>query len=289
MSLLKNKKILITGISSNRSIAYGIAKACMREGAELTLTYNNERFKSRIEAFAKEFNAGELVHLDVIDDESIAQSVEKVAQKWPEGLDGLVHSIAWAPKEMLAGKFIDGLTRRGFLGAMNISVYSFPALVKAYASLLAKAKGSAITMTYLGSERIVPNYNMMGVCKAALEACVRYLAYDLGSEGVRVNSVSSGPIKTLAASGIKDFSTLLNQAKEVVPLGRMVTADDVGNLSAFLLSDYSAGITAENIYIDCGFNKLAAVFPEHEAEAQTKTENEEKPKEETTAKKTVKG
>ncbi|MCD8340168.1 MAG: enoyl-ACP reductase [Burkholderiales bacterium] len=259
MSLLENKRILITGISSNRSIAYGIAKACLREGASLTLTYNNERFKERVQGFANEFNAGEIVKLDVSSDDSIAQCQEKVALKWPEGLDGLVHSIAWAPREGLEGKFIDGISREGFLSAMNISVYSFPALVKAFASLLIKSKGSVITMTYLGSERIVPNYNTMGVAKAALEACVRYLAADLGPEGVRVNSVSSGPIKTLAASGIKDFSALANLSKTLTPLRSLMTTEEVGNLSAYLLSDYSAGITAENIYIDGGFNKMAAI------------------------------
>ncbi len=257
----KNKKILITGVSSTRSIAWGVAQACVREGAEVALTYNNERFKERVQELADSIGAGRIIKLDVSSDESLENAFLQVKERWPEGFDGLVHSIAWAPREALQGRYVDGITREGFLSAMNISVYSFSALVKSFLPLLQGRQASVITMSYLGSERIVPNYNTMGVAKAALEASVRFLAADLGRDGVRVNSVSSGPIRTLAASGIKDFTTMLRHSQDVSPLRRLVTTEDVGNLSAFLLSDYAGGITAENIYVDAGFNKVAAVMP----------------------------
>lgn len=264
MSLLIGKKFLITGISSNRSIAYGIAKACAKEGAQLVLSYNNERFKERVQGFATELGAGEVIHLDVTDDESLNLAALQISNRWSDGFDGFVHSIAWAPREAIAGNFLDGLSREGFLQAINISAYSFAALAKVFLPQMLNHKASLLTLSYLGSERIVPNYNTMGVAKAALEATMRYLAADLGPKGIRVNALSSGPVKTLAASGIKNFSTMLNQSKDISPLKSLVSLEDIGNTAAFLLSDYAGGITSETLYVDAGFNAMAAIAPSQE-------------------------
>ena len=207
MSLLKDKKILLTGVLSNRSIAYGIAKACHREGAQLAFTYQNERFLDRITGFAKEFDSDIVLPLDVADDAQIFALAETLKNTWGT-LDGVVHSIGFAPREAIQGDFLDGLSRDAFKTALDISAYSFPALVKALVPLMEGHPSSVLTLTYLGSERVVPNYNTMGVAKAALEASVRYLANSLGPKGIRANAISSGPIKTLAASGIKDFSKI---------------------------------------------------------------------------------
>ncbi len=258
MKLLEGKRLLITGISSQRSISYGIAKACHEEGAELVLSYNNERFKDRVQGFADSFNAGSVIKLDVTSDESISNAGIALKDRWTEGFDGFVHSIAWAPREAIEGSFLEGVSREGFLQAMNISVYSFAALAKEFSPML-RPNSSLLTMSYLGAERVIPNYNTMAVCKSALESVTRYIAADLGPRGIRANSISCGPIKTLAASGIKDFGLLLNMAKNLSLLKTNVTSDDVGNLAAFLFSDKSFGITAENIYIDGGFNKVAAI------------------------------
>lgn len=261
MKLLEGKRIVITGISSQRSISYGIAKACFEEGAELTLTYNNERFKDRVQGFADDFKAGKVIKMDVTSDDSINNAVAVLKDKWADGFDGFVHSIAWAPREAIEGSFLEGVTREGFLQAMNISVYSYAALAKAFSPLL-RDRASIITMSYLGAEKIIPNYNTMAICKSALESVTRYIAYDLGSRGIRANSISCGPIKTLAASGIKDFGVLMKLSKDVNLLKTLVTQEEVGNLAAFLLSDRSFGITAETVYIDGGFNKVAAVIPQ---------------------------
>jgi len=256
MGFLAGKRLLITGLLSNRSIAYGIARACHREGAELAFSYQGERFKERITEFAAEFGSTLVYDCDVAEDAQITRLFDDLAQAWPE-FDGFVHSIGYAPREAIAGDFLEGLSREAFRIAHDISSYSFPAMAKAAAPRL--RKGSALlTLTYLGALRTLPNYNTMGLAKASLEASVRYLAASLGPKGVRVNGISAGPIKTLAASGIKDFGKML-QASAQSPLGRNVTIDDVGNAAAFLLSDLAGGITAEITYVDGGFSQAALV------------------------------
>ena len=255
MAFLSGKKILITGLLSNRSIAYGIAKACHREGAQLAFTYVGERFKERITDFATEFNSQLIFECDVASDEQINATYKQLSQSWDQ-LDGLVHSIGFAPREAIAGDFLEGLSREAFRVAHDISSYSFPALAKAFQPMLSK-NSALVTLTYLGALRAIPNYNTMGLAKASLEASVRYLAETMGKDGVRVNAISAGPIKTLAASGIKDFSKILNMTAHMAPLRRNVTVDDVGNTAAFLLSTLSAGITGEIIYVDGGFSHVA--------------------------------
>ncbi|MCS6944441.1 MAG: enoyl-ACP reductase FabI [Sutterellaceae bacterium] len=256
MGFLSGKRILITGLLSNRSIAYGIAQACRREGAELAFSYVGERFRDRITEFASEFGSQLLFPCDVADDAQIAALAEGLKRSWGV-LDGLVHSIAFAPREAIAGSFLDGLSRENFRIAHDISAYSFPALAKAVLPLLAGRRASLLTLTYLGAERAVPHYNMMGLAKASLEASVRYLAADLGPQGIRVNGISAGPIKTLAASGIKGFSRMLEYNEKTAPLRRNVTIEEVGNAAAFLLSDLASGITGEILYVDCGFRAVA--------------------------------
>ena len=255
MASLQGKKILITGLLSNRSIAYGIAQACKREGAELAFTYVGERFKERTADFATEFGSKLIFDCDVGSDEQINAVFSELGKSWDK-LDGLVHSIGFAPREAIAGDFLEGLSREAFRIAHDISAYSFPALAKAAKPMLSN-EAALITLTYLGSMRAVPNYNTMGLAKASLEASVRYLAQTMGKDGVRVNGISAGPIKTLAASGIKDFSKLLGLAAEMAPLRRNVTIQDVGNTAAFLLSPLSGGITGEIIYVDGGFSHVA--------------------------------
>lgn len=266
MSLLEGKKFLITGISSNRSIAYGIAKACVREGAEVALSYNNERFKDRVQGFADELNAGEVIKLDASVDASIDAAALELEKRWTDGFDGFVHSIGWAPRESICGSFLEGASREGFLQAMNISVYSYIALAKRLSPMMEGHKASLLTLSYIGGEKVIPNYNTMGLCKAALEAATRYIAAELGPKQIRANSLSCGPIKTLAASGIKNFGQMLAQAKAVAPLRSLVTIDEVGNTAAFLLSDYSFGITAETLYLDAGFHSLACCVSPDTAE-----------------------
>ena len=265
MGILTGKKFLITGINSNRSIAYGVAKACYREGAELILTYNNERFKGRLEKFAADFGNCPVVQLDVASDESIANVAEAIKAHWTDGFDGFVHSIAWAPREAIEGSFLEGLSRQGYMAAVEISAYSFAAMAKAFLPMMEGHKASMVSMSFLGAERVVPNYNTMGVAKAALEATTRYMAADLGPRGMRVNAISSGPLKTLAASGIKDFTKMLNTARDMSATRQFITLDDVGNTTAFLLSDWAAGITAETLYVDGGFNAMAGKYSEEEA------------------------
>lgn len=257
MGFLAGKKLLITGVISNRSIAYGIAKACHREGAELAFTYVGDRFRDRVAEFAHEFGSDIVLPMDVSSDEQINAVVTELQEKWG-GLDGVVHSIGFAPREAICGDFLDGISREAFHTAMDISAYSFPALAKACLPLMEGRKASVLTLTYLGSERVIPNYNTMGLCKAALESSTRYLAASLGPRGIRANAISAGPIKTLAASGIKDFGKLLNMMETASPLGRTVTIEEVGNTAAFLLSDLASGITGDIIYVDAGFHALGA-------------------------------
>ncbi len=256
MAFLQSKKILITGVLSNRSIAYGIAQACHREGAELAFTYVGERFKDRITEFARDFSSELIFDCDVGSDDQINAVFADLGKSWSQ-LDGLVHAIGFAPREVIAGDFLDGLSRENFRIAHDISAYSFPALAKAAMPMLS-SRSALLTLSYLGALRALPNYNTMGLAKASLEASVRYLAESLGKRGVRVNGISAGPIKTLAASGIKDFGKILNFVKENAPLRRNVTLDDVGNAAAFLLSDLAAGITGEITYVDGGFSQVVA-------------------------------
>jgi enoyl-[acyl-carrier protein] reductase I len=254
MAFLQGKKILITGVLSNRSIAYGIAKAAHREGAELAFTYVGERFKDRITEFAAEFGSKLVFDCDVTSDEQIANLFTDLGKTW-DRLDGFVHAIGFAPREAIAGEFLDGLTRENFRVAHDISAYSFPAMVKAALPLL-KPGSSVLTLSYLGAVRAIPYYNTMGLAKASLEASVRYLAENLGQHGIRSNGISAGPIKTLAASGIKDFGKLLGFASSHAPLRRNVTIEEVGNAAAFLLSDLSSGITGDIMYVDGGFSHV---------------------------------
>ena len=262
MGFLNNKKILITGLLSKHSIAYGIAKACFREGAEIALTYQNERFKDRISKFAAEFNNAKTYELDVVNDEQISKVFADIQNDW-QGLDGLVHSIAFAPSEAIEGDFLDGISRQAFLTSQEISAYSFAALAKAARPLMQGRKNpSVLALTYLGAVRTMPNYNTMGLAKASLEAATRYLAFCLGPEGIRANAVSAGPIKTLAASGIGNFGKLLAYNAHNAPLRRNVTTEEVGNAAAFLLSDLESAITGEILYVDGGINTTALGNPE---------------------------
>jgi enoyl-[acyl-carrier protein] reductase I len=255
MGFLAGKRLLITGLLSNRSIAYGIAQACHREGAELAFSYVGERFKDRITEFAAEFGSQLVFDCDVGDDAAIERLFTDLQAAWPEGFDGFVHSIGFAPRDAIAGEFLDGLTRENFRIAHDISAYSFPAMAKAALPTL-RPKAALLTLSYLGAVRAVPAYNTMGLAKASLEASVRYLAANLGPKGYRVNGISAGPIKTLAASGIKGFGKLLEVFSRNAPLRRNVTIEDVGNVAAFLLSDLAAGVTAEITYVDGGFNQV---------------------------------
>jgi enoyl-[acyl-carrier protein] reductase I len=257
MGFLAGKRLLITGLLSNRSIAYGIAKACHREGAQLAFTYQTERFKDRILKFAGEFGSTLVFPCDVADDQQISAIFEELAKSW-DGLEGLVHSIAFAPSESIEGDFLDGLSRDSFRIAHEVSSYSYPALAKAARPMLLKGnKASILALSYLGAERTMPNYNTMGVAKASLEAATRYLAFCLGPQGIRANAVSAGPIKTLAASGIGNFGKLLAYNSHHAPLRRNVTIEEVGNAAAFLLSDLASGITGEIMYVDGGLNTTA--------------------------------
>ena len=253
MAFLQDKKILITGLLSNRSIAYGIAKAASREGAQLAFTYQGEEIKDRVIKLAAEFGTVPVLPCDVSKDDEIAALFASLQSEWG-ALDGLLHSIAFAPREALKGEFLDGLTRDAFNTAHDISSYSFAALAKGALPLMAGRKAAMLSLTYLGAVRTVPHYNVMGLAKASLEACVRYLATNLGPQGIRVNGISAGPIKTLAAAGIGGFGKILKFVEDNAPLRRNVTIDDVGNAAAFLLSDLAAGITGEITYVDCGFS-----------------------------------
>jgi enoyl-[acyl-carrier protein] reductase I len=256
MGFLANKKILITGMISNRSIAYGIAQAMYREGAELAFTYQGERVQGRVEEMAKQFGSKLIYQCDVGSDDDIKQLFIDLGKSW-DGLDGLVHAIAFAPREALDGEFLDGFSREAFRIAHDISAYSFPAMAKAALPMMQGRNASLLTLSYLGAIRTMPHYNVMGMAKASLEAGIRYLAMNLGRQGIRVNGISAGPIKTLAAAGIGDFNKLLNYNAKNAPLKRNVTIEEVGNAAAFLCSDLASGITGEITYVDGGFNTTA--------------------------------
>ncbi|HEX4763549.1 MAG TPA: enoyl-ACP reductase FabI [Usitatibacter sp.] len=254
MGFLNGRRILITGLLSNRSIAYGIATACRREGAELAFTYVGENLKDRVVDLAKEFDgAGRVFPCDVADDAQIDALFPALAKHW-DSLDGLVHAIAFAPREALKGAFHESVTREAFRIAHDISSYSLAALAKAAAPMMSGRNGSIVTLSYLGAERSMPSYNVMGLAKASLEAGVRYLAASMGPGGTRVNAISAGPIKTLAAAGIGGFSKILHFVEKNAPLRRGVTQEEVGNAAAFLLSHLASGITGEVIYVDAGFS-----------------------------------
>ncbi|MEN9559798.1 MAG: hypothetical protein RLZZ502_1009 [Pseudomonadota bacterium] len=269
MGFLTDKKILITGLLSNRSIAYGVAKACQREGATLAFSYAGEGMKERVAKLAADFAATPLLYAcDVTRDEEIAATFDGLAQEWGS-LDGFLHAIAFAPREAIAGDFLSGASRENFRIAHDVSAYSLAALTRAARPLLTGHPASVVALTYLGAERAVPNYNTMGVAKAALEASVRYLATDLGREGIRVNGISAGPIKTLAASGIAGFGKMLKHVANASPIRRNVTVDDVGNVAAFLFSELSVGITGEITYVDGGYRNVAAGMADEEPSSPT--------------------
>jgi enoyl-[acyl-carrier protein] reductase I len=255
MGILAGKKILVTGLLSNRSIAWGIARAARREEASLALTYQNERFRARAEEMADELGGAITLPCEVTEDAEIERLFGELGKQW-DGMDGLVHSIAFAPREAITGEFLDGFTREAFRQAHDISAYSFPALAKAALPMMKDRKASLVTLTYLGAERVLPHYNTMGLAKASLEAAVRYLAANLGPMGIRVNGISAGPIKTLAAAGIGNFTKIFKFVESQSPLRRNVTIDDVGNAAAFLLSDLASGITGEIMHVDGGFNTV---------------------------------
>lgn len=255
MGFLQDKRILITGVASNRSIAWGCAQAMHREGAQIALTYQNEKLRSRVEEMASKCGSDIVLPLDVASDEQIDALFSALSERW-DGLDAIVHSIAFAPREQLEGEYVDAVTREGFAVAHDISSYSFVALAKAGQAMMEGRNGALLTMTYLGAVRAVPHYNVMGVAKASLEANMRYLAASLGPGGTRTNAISAGPIRTLAAAGIADFRDMLKQVESRTPLRRNVTIEEVGNAAAFLCSDLASGITGEVLYVDTGYNIL---------------------------------
>jgi enoyl-[acyl-carrier protein] reductase I len=257
MGFLADRKILVTGVLSNRSIAYGIARACQREGATLAFTYVNDDLKERVVRLAGDFGTIPVLRCDVSKDEDIDALFASLSSEWG-GLDGLLHSIAFAPREALSGDFLNGISRAAFATAHDISSYSFAALAKGARPLMQGRNAAMVTLTYLGAVRALSNYNVMGLAKASLEANVRYLAATLGPEQIRVNGISAGPIKTLAAAGIAGFSKILNFVEKNAPLRRNVTIDEVGNVAAFLLSPLASAITGEITYVDCGFSNVAA-------------------------------
>lgn len=262
MGFLQGRRILVTGMLSNRSIAYGIAKSCAREGAELAFTYQGEGVRERVIGLAAEFGTDRVFACDVAEDAQIEALFADLGKQW-DGLDGLVHAIAFAPREALKGPFHEAVSREAFRISHDISSYSLAALAKAAAPMMRGRPGSIVTLSYLGAERAMPNYNVMGLAKASLEACVRYLAASLGAGGIRVNAISAGPIKTLAAAGIGNFSRIQRFVEQHAPLRRGVTIDEVGDTAAFLLSGLASGITGDVIHVDAGF---ASVTPGLSAE-----------------------
>ena len=261
MGFLAEKRVLITGLLSNRSIAYGVAKAARREGAELAFTYQNERFKDRVTEMAGEFGSTLVFPCDVASDAEIAALFPELGKKW-NTLDGLVHAVAFAPREAITGDFLEGLSREAFRIAHDVSSYSFAALAKAALPLMQGRPAALVTLTYLGADRVVPGYNTMGLAKASLEAGVRYLAASLGPKGIRVNAISAGPIKTLAASGIGDFRYILKWNEYNAPLRRTVTIEEVGDSALYLLSDLSRGVTGEVHHVDSGYHVVGMKRPD---------------------------
>ena len=258
MGFLDGKKALVSGVASNRSIAYGVAKCLHREGAELAFTYQTEKLKPRVEKIASEFGSCICIRLDVADDQNIINAFTELKKVW-DNFDIMIHSLAFAPTEELKGSFVESVTRDGFETAHQISSYSFAAMAREAKPML-NENASLLTMTYLGSVKSIPNYNVMGPAKASLESVVRFLAADLGPVGIRVNAVSAGPIKTLAAAGVGGMRGLLKYVSSINPIGRNVTIEDVGNTAAFLSSDLASGITGETIYVDGGYRNLGMTF-----------------------------
>lgn len=263
MGFLTNKRALIVGLASNRSIAWGIAQAMRREGAELAFTYQNDKLKERVERMAAELGSEITIPCDVSSDEQIESVFEHLDDYW-DHLDILVHSVAYAPQGQLEGDYLDNVTREGFRIAHEVSSYSFAALAKAGAKMMEGRNGALLTLSYLGAERSMPNYNVMGLAKASLEANVRYIASSLGPDGIRCNGISAGPIKTLAAAGISGFRKMLNHIEKYAPMRRNVTIEDVGNVAAFLCSDLAAGITGEITYVDSGYRTIGMTMPDAE-------------------------
>ncbi|EIJ41676.1 enoyl-(acyl-carrier-protein) reductase (NADH) [Beggiatoa alba B18LD] len=255
MGFLAGKRALIVGLASTRSIAWGISQAMLREGAELAFTYQGEKLQERVIKMAGECGSSLVFPCDVQDDAQITSVFDNLAKTW-DGLDIIVHSVAFAPAEELKGSYLDNATREGFRIAHDVSSYSLSALAMAGRKMMQGRNASIMTLSYLGAERAMPNYNVMGLAKASLEANVRYLAYSLGAEGIRVNGISAGPIRTLAAAGIADFRSMLDYVQENAPLRRNVTIEEVGNVAAFLCSDLASGVTGEITYVDCGFNTI---------------------------------
>lgn len=253
MGFLANKKALVIGVANNRSIAYGIAQALHRQGASLAFTYQNERLQSRAEKAAEEMQSSIVLPCDLSSDAEINGLFEGLKSHW-EHVDIIIHSAAYAPADQLEGDYVNCVNREGFRIAHDVSSYSFVALAKAARPMMQGRNAALLTLSYFGAEKAVPNYNVMGLAKASLEANVRYMAQSLGPEGIRVNAISAGPLKTLAASGIHDFRKIQNEYERIVPLRRNVTLDDVGNTAAFLCSDLAAGITAEIVHVDSGFH-----------------------------------
>jgi enoyl-[acyl-carrier protein] reductase I len=253
MGFLTGKRAVVIGLASNRSIAWGIAKALKKQGADLAFNYQGEKLQGRVQKMAAELESDIALPLDVTDDGQIEAFIDGLTAHW-DGLDILVHSVAYAPADQLEGRYIDSISREGFRIAHDISSYSFAALAKAARPLMADRQGALLTLSYLGAVRALPSYNVMGLAKASLEANTRFLAYDLGAEGTRVNAISAGPIKTLASAGIKGMRQMLSTAAETAPLKRNVTIDDVGNSAAFLCSDLAAGITGHVLYVDAGYS-----------------------------------
>jgi enoyl-[acyl-carrier protein] reductase I len=261
VGFLTGKRALIVGIATERSIAYGIAAAMHREGAKLAFTYQNDRLKDRVAAMANEFGTSIVLPMDVASDAEIDAAFTALRGSW-ESLDILVHSVAFAPREQLAGGYLDSVTREGFQVAHDISSYSLAALAKAARPMMLGRPASIVTMSYLGAVRSVPSYNVMGLAKASLEANVRFLAADLGPQGIRINAISAGPIKTLAAAGVSGFRKMLHHVASFTPLRRNVTIEEVGNAAAFLCSDLASGITGEVLYVDAGYSHVGMAFPE---------------------------
>ncbi len=253
MGFLTNKKALIVGVASPRSIAWGIAKTMQREGADLALTYQNEKLRGRVEKLASECDSDITLPCDVSSDEQIEELFTHLDDYW-DHVDIIIHSVAFAPRDQLQGDYLESVTREGFRNAHDISSYSFAALAKAGRTMMHGRNGALLTLSYLGAERTIPNYNVMGVAKASLEANVRYMATALGPEGIRVNAISAGPIKTLAAAGIDDFGKFLTYSERNTPLRRNVTIEEVGNVAAFLCSDLASGMTGEIVYVDAGYH-----------------------------------
>jgi len=256
VGFLSGKKALIVGLASNRSIAYGIAKVFHAQGAELAFTYQNEKLQERVERMAAEFDSKLTFPCDVANDVEIQAVFEQLGSHWTK-LDTLIHSVAFAPADQISGDFVDNSTREGFHIAHDISAYSLVALAKAALPMMLETQGSLLTLSYFGAEKAVPNYNVMGIAKASLEAAVRYLAASLGPRGLRVNAISAGPIKTLAAAGIKDFRKIQTAYANITPLKRNVTTEEVGNTAAFLCSDLASGITGEVVHVDAGYHAVS--------------------------------